>query len=155
MVVVVVAHLHLNEFVLHTSLCLRLVLHGNTFGVVFLFMAEWFTQSASSPWRIVADRAPATWPNRTGSTCWRCWRTALGCWSILQADRKQESASSERIKNVQIVCIPLVSRISSSSLRMWIKSCTIESDRSSRRVRSTSSGFSLAASPIYIHTTNN
>lgn len=46
------------------------------------------------------------------------------------------------------VCdVPLVSRISSSCLRMCTKSCTIESDRSSSRVRSISSGFSLAASP--------
>ena len=44
---------------------------------------------------------------------------------------------------------PLVSRISSSRFRICEKSCTMASDRSSRRLSSTSRGFSFAASPSY------
>lgn len=42
-----------------------------------------------------------------------------------------------------------VSRISSSRFRIMAKVWTIESDRSSRRFRSISSGFNLAASPYW------
>ena len=45
---------------------------------------------------------------------------------------------------------PLVSRISSSRFLICEKSCTMASDRSSRRLSSTSRGFSFAASPSYI-----
>jgi hypothetical protein len=45
--------------------------------------------------------------------------------------------------------LPLVSRISSSRFLICEKSCTMASDRSSRRLSSTSRGFSFAASPSY------
>lgn len=46
-------------------------------------------------------------------------------------------------------CSPLVSLISSSFFRIRAKSCTIASDKSSKRFNSTSEGLSFAASPIY------
>lgn len=51
-------------------------------------------------------------------------------------------------KTIKKNFLPFVLRISSSRLRAAAKSCTIASDKSSNRLRSTSSGFSLPASPI-------
>lgn len=47
------------------------------------------------------------------------------------------------------IVLPFVLLISSSRLRVAAKSCTIASDISSNRLRSTSSGLNLPASSIY------
>lgn len=101
------------------------------------------TRSISSLWRIALDTELAKSLNLGDSTCWIWRKIAHDCSLILKENLELKFSCH----NIFYLNLPLVSRISSSFLRIKAKSWTIASERSSRRFKSTSNGFNFAASP--------